>query len=140
MDQNHEMKKNGRTFGVRKVMAVGLPFLVAGMLFASGFQWTPPSVAGDYTSGPHVTATAAPEMPSSFAELADKMSPTVVNIKVTKVEKAVFQGHQMPEGPFGDLFERFFKEMPQMPDSRRSQGAGSGVILVLEFMNSVTNP
>jgi serine protease Do len=35
----------------------------------------------------------------------------------------------MPEGPFGDFFERFFKEMPRMPEGHRTQGAGSGVII-----------
>ena len=68
-------------------------------------------------------------MPSSFAELADNLSPTVVNVKVTKIEKATFHGPQMPEGPFGDFFGRFFKEMPQMPRNHRTQGAGSGVII-----------
>jgi serine protease Do len=69
-------------------------------------------------------------MPGSFAELAEKLSPTVVNVKVTKVEKTTFDRQQFQEGPFGDFFERFFKEMPQMPRSpHRGQGAGSGVII-----------
>lgn len=129
MNENTDTKRSNRKFAVSRLMAVGLPFLLAGMLIASGFHWTTPSVAGDYTNGPRITAPASPEVPGSFANLADKMSPTVVNIKVTKVEKAVFNGHHMHEGPFGDLFEKFLKEMPRMPENRRSQGAGSGVII-----------
>jgi serine protease Do len=118
-----------RRFGPKAIIAVGLPFLVAGLLMASGLNWTKPSVAEDLTSGPHVSTTSPPVMPSSFAELADKLSPTVVNVKVTKIEKVTFHGPQIPEGPFGEFFERFFKEMPQTPENHRTQGAGSGVII-----------
>jgi serine protease Do len=48
---------------------------------------------------------------------------------VTKAEKAAFHGPQIPEGPFGEFFERFFKEMPRIPENPRTQGAGSGVII-----------
>ena len=118
-----------RRFGVKRLMAVGLPFFVAGLLIASGLHWTSPSVAGDIAGGPHVTAASPPVMPSSFAGLADRLSPTVVNVKVTKVEKATFHGDQFRGGPYEDFFKRFFKEMPRMPENYRSQGAGSGVII-----------
>ena len=54
----------------------------------------------------------------------------MVNIKVTKVAKnAHWQGPHVPEGPFGEFFKRFFKEMPQRPEPFKQQGAGSGVII-----------
>jgi serine protease Do len=55
----------------------------------------------------------------------------VVNIKVVKIEKAGFNQPEMeiPDGPFGDMFKKFFQEMPRVPQSRRMQGAGSGVII-----------
>ena len=68
-------------------------------------------------------------MPRSFAELAGNLSPTVVNVRVTKIEKASVHGPQIPDGQFGDFFEKFFKGMPQMPENHRTQGAGSGVII-----------
>jgi serine protease Do len=120
--------KSGR-LGVKGFLAVGLPFLVAGLLMASGLNWTKPSVAEDLISGPHVTTTSPPLMPSSFADLAEKLSPTVVNVKVTKIEQVTLHGPQIPDGPFGELFERFFEEMPQVPENHRTQGAGSGVII-----------
>lgn len=121
-------KLNYKRYGVKGLLAVGIPFLVAGFLIASGFNWTNPSVARDFASDPRVSTPAPPAMPSSFASLADQLSPTVVNVKVTKIEKAAAEGYQIPEGPFGDFFKRFFKDMPRMPD-HRTQGAGSGVII-----------
>jgi serine protease Do len=84
------------------------------------------------------TAIAAPvaAAPGSFADLADHVGPSVVNIKVTKVERMggpnFFMG---PEGfdkdsPFGDFMEKFFGgQGPQGPREYRQQGAGSGFII-----------
>jgi serine protease Do len=129
MNNKSGLKVKSRRFGVKAMMAIGFPFLVAGLLIASGLNWTRPSVAEDFTSGLPGSTTSQPSSPGSFAGLADKLSPTVVNVKVTKIEKATFHGPQMPEGPFGEFFERFFKEMPRMPENHRTQGAGSGVII-----------
>ena len=126
-----KLKENliSKSRGKKKMIAVGIPFLVAGMLLASGFNWTSPSVAADAGSEPAATSLSTPVMPSSFAELAESMSPTVVNVRVTKIEKTGFPGHHIPEGHFGDFFERFFRDMPRMPENRRTHGAGSGVII-----------
>ena len=123
-----EKSKNKR-YGVKGLLAIGLPFLVAGVMMASGLNWTSPSVAGDFTGENQVTVETRLDKPRSFAELAESLSPSVVNVKVTKVQKATFHGSQIPEGHFGDFFERFFKEMPRMPENHRTQGAGSGVII-----------
>jgi serine protease Do len=75
-------------------------------------------------------ATATRTSPDSFVELAERLSPTVVNIKVTKMAKvAPSQWSHDPDGPFGEFFKRFFKEMPQTPGPFKQQGAGSGVII-----------
>ena len=55
----------------------------------------------------------------------------MVNIKVVKkIANTAFSQPEMPEGPWGDLFERFFQgtPMPQTPP-RTQQGMGSGVII-----------
>jgi len=121
-------RRFGRS-GAKKLLVAGLPFFVAGLLIASGFNQTPSSIAGDITGGPHVTISAPATMPGSFAELADKLSPTVVNVKVTKIEKATAQTPNFQGEPFGDFFGRFFDGQGQMPKNYRSQGAGSGVII-----------
>jgi serine protease Do len=98
--------------------------LFGGMLIASSVGTTP-----------HVQATAPVVTPPggapmSFADLAEALGPAVVNIKVTKVEKTEAPDFgDLPEGPFGDMFKRFFGDTPQMPRKFRTQGQGSGVII-----------
>ena len=118
-----------KRYGVRSLLIAGLPFFVAGVLVTSGVNGIHPSFAGDITEGPHVTTSVQAVIPSSFAELADKMSPTVVNVKVTKIEKTGSQGQHFQRGPSGEFFGRYFEGMPQVPREHRTHGAGSGVII-----------
>jgi serine protease Do len=91
---------------------------------------TPLPAVGD-TAAP--TAAAAPGGAPSFADLVERVGPSVVNIRVTKVEKMT--GPDLPEGfgpdsPFGDFMQKFFGgQMPQMPRERKARGAGSGFII-----------
>jgi serine protease Do len=85
------------------------------------------------------TATAATSgpagTPASFASLAEKLSPCVVNIRVTKVERVTGSDFMGPGGgfgpgsPFGEFFERYFQGVPRAPHEFRQQGAGSGFII-----------
>ncbi|MGD9505834.1 MAG: DegQ family serine endoprotease [Syntrophobacteraceae bacterium] len=80
-------------------------------------------------------AALASGMGLSFAPLVDKLSPSVVNVKVTKIETTQFRQFRefrLPNGqadPFGDFFQKFFGENGQMQPRQRVQGAGSGVII-----------
>ena len=85
-----------------------------------------------------VLATAAParaQFPGSFADLAESVSPAVVNITTsTTVASSTRDGGPMlPEGsPFEDFFRDFFDRQqpgpgPQRP--RRSQALGSGFVI-----------
>ena len=80
---------------------------------------------------PRVEARAAPE---SFADLAQKLLPSVVNISSTAVVDRGRGGQgvlpQLPEGsPFEDFFRDFFdRSRPQQPQ-RRSTSLGSGFII-----------
>ncbi len=51
-------------------------------------------------------------------------------MKITKIEKTGFPD-QLPldEGPFGEMFKRFFGDTPRQPHQFKSHGAGSGVII-----------
>jgi serine protease Do len=118
-----------------------------GLGLASGLHWTQAPVAAALTAPTPVAPTVAatpvalsPATPGSFAELAAKLSPTVVNVKVVKVEKVgnfpSFSQEGMPEGPFKDFFDKFFQDlphgtpnMPGNPQGPRVHGAGSGVII-----------
>lgn len=68
-------------------------------------------------------------VPQSFAHLAEKMNPAVVNISTTQVVKGGrpfgFPGGQFGErDPFGDFFGRFFGEAPQREFKQHSLGSG----------------
>jgi len=67
-------------------------------------------------------------IPSSFADLAEKLMPSVVNISTTQtvVERSnPFPNFQFPPGsPFGDMFKEF-----GTPQERQSSALGSGFII-----------
>ncbi|WP_240002561.1 DegQ family serine endoprotease [Oleisolibacter albus] len=86
-------------------------------------------------SGGLVHARSAPE---SFAPLAERILPAVVNISTTQTIQANRQGRSpvpMPEFPPGSPFEEFFRDFfdrqqqdPNAPP-RRAQSLGSGFII-----------
>src|SRR5215813_14661508 len=118
-----------RQFGARAITSVALSSLFAGLLMASSVQWTPMSVAqGLDQKATRVAGTAA--VPNSFAELAERLGPTVVNIQVTKVAPAGdVQGMPEMDGPSGEFFQRFFRDRMPQREPHRMQGSGSGVII-----------
>ena len=96
--------------------------LVAG-LGAGGFaagRWTQMPLAGADTAAN--TATPMVSGLPSFADLAAKFSPTVVNIKVTKIEPVSNDGAQ-----FGEEFP--FPGFGAPRGRQKIQGAGSGFII-----------
>ncbi len=92
------------------------------LFFASGLAWTP---------SPLADIAVAQTRPDSFAELAEQLKPTVVNIQVTTLERrrlpfrSPFEGRE--RDPFEEFFRRFFGDEP--PREFRRQGQGSGFII-----------
>ena len=87
---------------------------IAAVLFAIALLGAP--------AGP---ATAQPV--SSFADLAERLSPAVVNIATAQtIEQPERNGPQVPEGsPFEDLFRDFFENgQPRAPQTVQSLGSG----------------
>jgi len=118
-----------KRFRVIAAAAVAFVFILAGLGTASTWHWKASSEQGSSLTGAPAPMVRA-AVPGSFAELVKNLSPTVVNIKVTKVEKAGhFSMPQLREGPFGDFFKQFPNLVPQVPENRQVQGAGSGVII-----------
>ncbi len=75
---------------------------------------------------------AAQSRPSTFADLADQVSTSVVNITTsTTVATTVQPGPVVPEGsPFEDFFRDFMdRNGPNGQRSRRSQALGSGFVI-----------
>ncbi|MEE9388024.1 MAG: Do family serine endopeptidase [Paracoccaceae bacterium] len=77
----------------------------------------------------HAVASQAQGTPVSFADLAEKTSPAVVNITTsTTIAAAADGGPSVPEGsPFQDLFPDLQDREGRRP--RRSQALGSGFVI-----------
>ena len=66
-------------------------------------------------------------IPSSFADLAEKLMPSVVNISTTQTIKSIanpFPFEFPPGSPFEDMFKEFNK-----PTERKATALGSGFII-----------
>ena len=71
----------------------------------------------------------AADRPDSFADLAERLSPSVVNISTTMVVNNTDRP-QMPQFPEGSPFEDFFRDFQDRGEpSRRAQSLGSGFII-----------
>ena len=76
-----------------------------------------------------ITNLNSKEVPDSFADLVERLMPSVVNISATRViETRVQNPFQFPPGsPFQDLFKEFDKN--GVPQKRKTQSLGSGFII-----------
>ncbi|MEO1492938.1 MAG: DegQ family serine endoprotease [Pseudomonadota bacterium] len=76
---------------------------------------------------------AARGAPDSFADLAEQLSPAVVNISTSQTverQNSPNGGPQLPEGsPFEDLFRDLFPHGGQPGGPRRVQSLGSGFVI-----------
>jgi serine protease Do len=109
--------------------------LVSGDLVSSGSARTGPNLFSArylpllFASGSEALAADIPMVPASFSELAEKVSPAVVNIRTVKTVK----GESRSRGPFGeddpmkDFFDRFFG--PDSSPDFKQRSLGSGFII-----------
>ncbi|MDA9653788.1 trypsin-like peptidase domain-containing protein, partial [Candidatus Pelagibacter sp.] len=74
------------------------------------------------------TISNSNSIPASFADLAERLMPSVVNISTTQTivtQSNPFPGLEFPPGsPFGDMFKEF-----GTPKERKSAALGSGFII-----------
>lgn len=111
-------------------------FFISSILIGT---YNPPSHAKEGTTN----AVAVMMIPATFADLAEKLSPAVVNISTTQkttVPQDFPEMPQFPEGsPFQDFFEDFMNKrgggMPMQPAS----SLGSGFVIDGEKGYIVTN-
>jgi serine protease Do len=75
------------------------------------------------------TGSHSQERPATFADLAEQISPSVVNITTS----TTIAGRTAPEGlvPEGSPFEEFFNDLDRSPSNgpRRSSALGSGFVI-----------
>ena len=73
------------------------------------------------------TIFQAKAVPNSFADLAEKLMPSVVNISTTQIVKTStnqFPFQFPPGSPFGEMFKDFDR-----PTERKASSLGSGFII-----------
>lgn len=100
----------------------------AGVLFASGMDWTNISWAQNGTT-PRAASVRGPMAPegSSFADIAERVTPGVVAVNTTRTARPRPQGRgRAPQG-MEDFLEQFG---PQEP--RQQRGEGSGFIVTAD--------
>jgi serine protease Do len=92
------------------------------------------------------SAAQARPAPTSFADLAEKLLPALVNISTSQAAPQRPQGQrpEMPQFPPGSPFEEFFRDFfdrqqQQDQPQRRSTSLGSGFIIDAENGYVVTN-
>ena len=109
------------------LIGVSLLSLIAGLIIAANLNWTHPLSA----------KTEIPTMSGvpSFADLAQVVSPAVVNISTTKRVRGggqvfdFFRGPRDRRNPMDDFFERFFGgDIPQQREYKQ-KSLGSGFII-----------
>ncbi len=73
------------------------------------------------------TASSAQARPATFADLAEQVSPAVVNITTS----TTIAGRTGPQGlvPEGSPFEDFFNDLERGPGTQRSSALGSGFVI-----------
>ena len=75
----------------------------------------------------YISPALARSTPESFADLAEKLMPSVVNISTTQTVKSAtnpFPFQFPPGSPFEDMFKEF-----QTPTERKASSLGSGFII-----------
>lgn len=117
---------------------VALAGVVLGLILTVHLDWTGPVKAVEsFTEGQPPPVTAPPVqpaaffgggVPSSFADLAKKVGPSVVNISSTKTAKRQLPGVRR-FGPRDPFFDEFFDRFFEGPSERPQKSLGSGFLI-----------
>ncbi len=116
-----------RRFGIKALVFVSFLSLLVGIFIAGRFDITDTTSAGEFWKD--ATGKERPMGPPSFAELAKRLMPPVVNISTTQVIKerpvVPFPEFRTPFDEFFDdeFFKRFFNGPPR-EFKRHSLGSG----------------
>lgn len=107
------------------LLACLIGFFVVSVVEVLRSSFVPSGPGPDVITASAVSTTDSSRMPGSFADLAERLKPTVVNISTTKTIRG--GGMRSPfERYFGgdDFFERFFGDIPRREFKQRSLGSG----------------
>jgi serine protease Do len=127
------MKKGnkGRKTFIMFLLAFLIGFFVVSLVEVLRSSFAPTTPGPDVQTASALSSVEMTLTPLSFADLAEKLKPSVVNISTTKTVRG--RGARSPFGqgtPFeryfggDDFFERFFGDVPQREFKQRSLGSG----------------
>jgi serine protease Do len=122
--------KNKKTF-IMFLMAVLIGFFIVSLVEVLRSSFFVP-VGPDVQTASAVSPTDSMRTPASFADLAEKLKPAVVNISTTKTIRTGRGGQRPPSGGSqfdryfwgDDFFEKFFGDVPRKEFKQRSLGSG----------------
>jgi serine protease Do len=122
--------KNRKTF-VMFLLAFLIGFFIISLVEVLRSSFFVP-VGPNVQTASAVSTTESVRAPVSFADLAEKLKPAVVNISTTKTVRTGRGGSRSPfdGSPFDryfwgdDFFERFFGDIPRKEFRQRSLGSG----------------
>jgi serine protease Do len=126
-----KVEKRGRKTFMMFLLAFLIGFFVVSVVEVLRSSFAPSGPGPDVQVVSAVSTMDVQRTPFSFADLAEKLKPSVVNISTTKTVRS--SGFRSPFGqgsPFGrnfggdDFFERFFGDIPQRQFKQRSLGSG----------------
>jgi serine protease Do len=120
--------KTRKTF-IMFLLACMIAFLIVSFVEVIRSSFLPSPTTPDVPSASAQSPGEVGRTPISFADLAEKVKPAVVNISTTKTVRS--GGHRSPFGrsPFDryfgdDFFDRFFGDMPRREFKQQSLGSG----------------
>jgi serine protease Do len=126
-----KMEKRGRKTFIMFLLAFLIGFFVVSVVEVLRSSFAPSGPGPDVQMASAVSTGDVMRALFSFADLAEKLKPAVVNISTTKTVKS--GGFRSPFGqgsPFDrnfggeDFFERFFGDIPQRQFKQKSLGSG----------------
>lgn len=124
-------------------LALALVGFCAGVVLTVRMDWADPARAVEsYREGDKPPVTTIPSLqpaafysggaPSSFADLAEKVGPAVVNISTTKTVKRRSGVGPKKFGPRDPYFDDFFEHFFETPSEVPQKSLGSGFIINAE--------
>ncbi len=125
-----KMENKGRKTFIMFLLAFLIGFFVVSVVEVLRSSFAPSGPGPDVQAASAVSTADVVRAPFSFADLAEKLKPAVVNISTTKtVRSGGFRspfGQGSPFDRFGgdDFFERFFGDVPQRQFKQKSLGSG----------------
>lgn len=124
---------------IKRILLPALILVAAGLSFAA-----PAVFAQSAAFGFGAKPIEAPREPNSFADLAEKLTPTVVNISSTTKALRAEEMPDLPQFPPGSPFEDFFQDFMDRrggadPRNNPQASLGSGFIIDAEKGLVITN-